>query len=460
MVSVCAQTVFAQSSEENKNGFKITKDTVLNVGLSITPEYESNITKASEKTTEEDRIAGSGPQKVGTVSDLILHYSPSIRIKLDDMNKTVGFSVFFDYNHYLGLQDESTSKKLSDLDIKSDFIGEFNKKGVVFFEFDNRFSRSANPDGQDLSGRYKNILDTFAIALGIKNLEDTLMIKIKTGVDFNYYEESKDIAAYKDYNYVSFVGDIFGRWKFLPKTMVFLNAAYRYQEYYESSIRSDSRSMPFNVFAGLMGQITPHISAKLSAGYSASFSKDTKHDYNANAEFIFKYGKTTFFNVGYLRNMLPSSYFQYYSTHRLYMNFKQKFARVFLAKLDFSYSFLEFGPQIEFNSSDYTFNTGTGAYEKATVTNVYGTYDYSVMVSGGKRNDQLMMLNPSISYNILSWLGLKLSYELEYRTSDYDKTVRGTFTDAVNADNNYDRIVHTYYDFINHKVLLNIALDY
>lgn len=461
LISICTQSVFAQeSSEENEKGFKITKDTVLNVGLSITPEYESNITKASEKTTEEDHIAGGGPKKIGTISDLILHYSPSIRIKLDDMSKTVGFSVFFDYNHYLGLQDKSTSKKLSDLDIKSDLMGEFNKLGKVFFEFDNRFSRTANPDGQDLSGRHKNILNTFILGIGIKNLEDTLMMKIKAGVDFNYFEESKDTDAYKDYNYVSFVGDIFGRWKFLPKTIIFLNAAYRYQEYYESSMRSDSRSMPFNVFAGLMGQITPHISAKLSAGYSASFSKDTKHDYNANAEFIFKYGKTTFFNAGYLRNMRPSPYYQYYSTHRLYMNFKQKFARVFLAKLDFSYSFIEFGPQIEFNSSDYTFNTASGAYEKATVTSEDGTYDYSVIISGGKRNDQLMMLNPSISYNILSWLGLKFSYELEYRISDYNKTVRGTWNDAVNTDHNYDRTVNTYYDFINHRVLLNIALDY
>ncbi len=427
LASFCVQNVSAEDQQdEKKNGFRITKDTVLNVGLSLTPEYESNITKASEKTT----IDGV---KVGTVSDMILHYSPSIRIKLDDMNKTVGFSVFLDYNHYLGLQDKDASKKLSDLDIKSGLIGEFNKKGRAFFDFSNHFSRNASPDGQDLSGRHKNILDNFVLGLGLKNIEDTLLMKVQAGVDFNYYEESKDQSAYKDYNYVSFVGDIFGRWKFLPKTTVFLKAAYRYQDYYESSIRSDSRSMPVNIFAGIMGQITPHLSAKLSAGYSVSISKDIRHDYNANAELVFKYGKNTLLTSGYLRNMRPSPYYQHYSTHRLYLNFKQKMARVLLAKLDFSYSFLEFGPQI----------IPDAAPGSPVVT-----------IPGGVREDQLLMLNPSLSYNILSWFGLKLSYELEYRTSDYDRLVVETLPDATT------RTVHTYYDFIDHKVLLNIALDY
>lgn len=460
VVLFCAQYVLGEEPEENKNGFRITRDTVLNVGLSITPEYETNITKASENSTITDNISGR-TEKVGIVSDLILHYSPSIRIKLDDMSKTVGFSIFLDYNHYLGLQDKDTSKKLSDLDIRSDFLGQFNKNGNVFFEFDNKFSRTANPDGQDLSGRHKNLLENFVLGLGLKNIEDTLLMKIQTGVDFNYFEESKDQTAYKDYNYVSFVGDIFGRWKFLPKTMIFLKASYRYQDYYESSIRSKSKSMPLNVFAGLMGQITPHLSMKLSAGYSAAFAEDTKHDYNANAEFVFKYGKNTFMNAGYLRNMRPSPYFQYYSTHRLYFNFKQKFARVFLAKLDFSYSFLEFGPSIEFSSTHYAYDDSNGSYVKDTVTNSTGTYDYSVKVPGGSRKDQLLTLNPSISYNILSWLGLKLSYELEYRRSDYFKEATGVWTDFVNpAENNYNITIHNEYDYLDHKVLLNIALDY
>ena len=124
-------TAFAEDAPEK--GFKITKDTVLNVGIAINPEFESNITKASEDTeTSETRTTTDENGKVATttttknteiVSDMILHYSPSLRIKLDDDKKTFGFSLLFDYNHYLGLEDKKTSKKLSELDIRSDLLG-------------------------------------------------------------------------------------------------------------------------------------------------------------------------------------------------------------------------------------------------------------------------------------------------------------------------------------------------
>lgn len=460
VVLFSTHTVFAQSNESAKKGFKITKDTVLNVGLSITPEYESNITKASESSTSTDNLTTT-TEKIDTVSDMVLHYSPNLRIKLDDISKTVGMSLFFDYNHYLGLEDKSASKKLSDLDIKSELLGEFNKNGFMIFDFKNTFGRTATPDGQEISGKHKNILNNFIMGLGFKNIEDTLYGKIQAGVDFNYLEQSKDNKAYRDYNYVSFVSDVFGRWKFLPRTMVFMKAAFRYQDFYESSVRDDSRSMPLNIFAGLMGQITPYISTKLSGGYSANFGKETRHDYNANAELILKYNESTFMNIGYLKSMRPSAYFQYYSTHRAYLNIKQKFARVFLAGLDFSYSYISFGKSVEFNGAKYTID----ASNADPTIDVYDSTDdrgaaITSIIPKADRNDHLLLLNPYISYAILSWLGIKLSYEMEYRKTDYYKEVTAVYTDAVDPDRSYNRTVKTHFDFINHRVLFTIALDY
>ena len=48
LVMFCPLFVFSDDAPEK--GFKITKDTVLNVGIAINPEFESNITKASEDT--------------------------------------------------------------------------------------------------------------------------------------------------------------------------------------------------------------------------------------------------------------------------------------------------------------------------------------------------------------------------------------------------------------------------
>ncbi len=457
LISVAALS--AQTSGQQK-GFMISENTVLNVGLSITPEFESNITRASKDSTVEDILNDPGnPRPIGPYYDLIMHYSPSLRIKLDDSNKTLGMSLLFDYNHYLGLDDSAASKRLSDLDIKSNMLGEFNKNGLLGFDVLNSFSRSANPEGQDMSGRYKNILNKLNLGLNLNNLQETLYLSIQGGVDVNYYEDSRSKEQYKDYNYYSLVGEIFGRWKFLPRTMIFLRGSYRFQDYYESRIREDSRSMPVNAFAGLIGQVTPFISAKISGGYSASFGATVKHDYNANAELVFKNQDRTFLNVGYLKNLRPSAYYQYYSTHRLYTNFKQKFARQFLAKLDFSFSFVDYGESIEFNSG-YNYDDNLEAYVKDTSGMDGGTLTHIVSVPSSKRKDKILLVNPSLSYNILYWLGLKLSYEFEYRISNYTRETRISWDDDLDPDRNYDRRTVLFHDFINHKVLLTFAVDY
>ena len=153
---------FVFSDDAPEKGFKLTKDTVLNVGIAISPEFESNITKASEDTVETDtRVEDGKEQKTEIISDMILHYSPSLRIKLDDDKKTLGFALLFDYNHYLGIEDKKTSKKLSELDIKAELLGEFNKDGLVIFDFKDTLSRSSTPDGQELSGKNRNLLNSF-----------------------------------------------------------------------------------------------------------------------------------------------------------------------------------------------------------------------------------------------------------------------------------------------------------
>ncbi len=445
---------------EQQKGFAIAENTVLNVGLSISPEFESNITRASKKSYTEDVLNDPGNRRsMGPYYDLIMHYSPSLRIKLDDSSKTVEATLLFDYNHYLGLDDSASSKRLSDLDIKSNLLGEFYKNNIVGFEFTNAFSRTANPEGQDLTGRHKNIYDSFKLALNLKNLHETLYMKVQGGVDINYFEDSKNNPRYKDYNYYSLVGELFGRWKFLPRTMMFVRGSYRFQDYYESSLRSESRSMPINAFAGLMGQVTPMFSAKLSGGYSASLGNNNKHDYNANAELIYKYHDSTLISVGYLKNLRPSPHYQYYSTHRIYTKAQQKFARNFLAKLDAGFSFIGYGESVEF-MNDYTYDEAGGYYERDTSGIDGGTMVHLVTVPDSRRKDKLLRINPSLSYNILYWLGLKLSYEFEYRMSNFNRETHITWTDDVNSDRDYERRTVTHYDFMNHKVLFTLSVDY
>lgn len=457
LVMFCPLFVFSDDAPEK--GFKITKDTVLNVGIAINPEFESNITKASEDTvTTDTRVNDGEPKKAEIISDMLLHYSPSLRIKLDDDKKTLGFSVLFDYSHYLGLEDKNTSKKLSELDIRSDLLGEFNKDGLIIFDFKNSLSRSSTPDGQELQGKNRNLLDSFAVGVAFKSVEDVLYGKIKLGFDINYLEQSKDNAAYKDYNYVSPFLDLFGRWKFLPKTMAFASVSTRYQDYYESRNRDTSRAVPINIFVGVMGQVTPHISSKIAAGYSVNVGDSVQHDYNANAELIFKYQDTGVV-LGYLKTMRPSAYFQYNSTHKAYLTFKQKFAKYFLASMNFNYSYIMYGQNTEFKNREEYSQTDEG-YQKIDTNEEDGTVvTYTVSMPKGKRRDHLINFSPALSYAILPWLGLKLSYNLEYKDTDYVRTSKTDYS-ATDAERNYTRTTETHYDYIDHRVMLSIVLDY
>ena len=60
---VMAFPVYAFAEDAPEKGFKITKDTVLNVGIAINPEFESNITKASEDTVTTDTRVDDGAEK-------------------------------------------------------------------------------------------------------------------------------------------------------------------------------------------------------------------------------------------------------------------------------------------------------------------------------------------------------------------------------------------------------------
>ena len=206
-------------------------------------------------------------------------------------------------------------------------------------------------------------------------------------------------------------------------------------------------------------QFTPYISGKLAAGYSANVGSSVQHDYNANAELIFKY-QDTGLALGYLKTMRPSAYFQYNSTHKVYLNFKQKFAQKFLASMNFSYSYLMYGKNIEFKSRDEYTQADDGSYQKVETYDDGSTVTYSVLMPKGKRRDHLVNFGPSLSYAIFPWFGLKLGYDLEYKDTDYVRTSTTNFNHATNAEQSYTRMTATHYDYIDHRVMLSIVLDY
>ena len=75
-------------------------------------------------------------------------------------------------------------------------------------------------------------------------------------------------------------------------------------------------------------------------------------------------------------------------------------------------------------------------------------------------NQTESIIEPALSYAILPWLGLKLSYNFEYKDTDYVRTSTTNYNHATDADRNYTKKTTTHYDYIDHRVMLSIVLDY
>lgn len=457
LLTLCAFTaLWAQEAPKSgdkapETGFRLSETAMLNVSFSLAPEFETNINKTSSRSFYTDNLDATNNYSYAETMDLVIHLSPGLRAKIDDHFKTLGMAFLINYNLYTGVEDKKTFENLtnaSSLHFDTDILGEFNKDGNVMVRVSNNLKRNSNPDSLTIeNGLHTNLMEEFNLALFIKNTEETLSLKISSGIQFNYFEES----LFSPYNFWSSRNNVYGQWKFLPKTAAFFNVSYIYQDYFNagSVLRHDQRSMPLSVFVGALGQLTPKISLKLSGGYANSLSKDMHHDGLAGVEFIFKNSENTLFKLGYLRTMFPVATYQYYAEDKVYIGFTQKFFSRLLLKIDASYAHLAYGKNVKYpalTNVNAVTDAASGAVTTTTVTQ-----------KSIDREDHFIRVEPMISYNFLPWLGMSLKYTFETKQTPFNVATRVART-AVTTPT--DVTYTTYYDYMDHRVLLTLAADY
>lgn len=442
------QQIVGATSGDKKNGFRLSNNTYFHLGLGFVTEYDSNITRASDRSfvVNSAGVINSALK----VQDMVLSIQPNTRLVVDDSYKTVGMSLFFDYKRYLGLQDSKAASKMSQLNLSSDILGEFNKEGNFIFSFKNIFSRESAPRSQELVGYHSSLLEDFKISFHMRNSQRTMLLKITPGVEFRYFEEK----AYEDYRYVAPKITVFGRWNFLPKTALFFNVSFRYQDYYESFMRDQMRAFPFNIFVGLNGQITTHFSMRLSAGYSGIYGEDVHNDVNIGIELVYKRFDSTLLTAGYTRVIAPAAFYEYIRNDRLYMRANQRFARVWMVQLDASYSFVAYGESRQFDDATLYTPVAGNPLEWNRIGLPNGATSV-VEVSSLNKKVRTLSIKPSLLVNATRWFGIKLSYEFRWDDTDYFR--KGDYIQPAPVINTR---YETYYDFMDHRVMLDLVLDY
>ncbi|HNT27706.1 MAG TPA: hypothetical protein PKH10_05960 [bacterium] len=457
-------SLFAQEGENEKQaekGFRLSDTAVMNVHFTLAPEFESNINNVSTRSYYEDHRDSANNYTHAETKDLVLHLSPGIRAKIDDKFKTLAMAFLINYNLYTGLDDKKSFEKLttlSALHFDTDILGEFNKDGNVVVRALNNLKRNSNLDVLTIeNGLHTNLLEDFSLSVYVKNSEETLSLKLSSGIQLNYFEES----LFSPYNFWSSRSNAYGQWKFLPKTAAFFNASFTYQDYFNADpvSRHDQRSMPLSVFVGVLGQITPKISLKLLGGYANSFSKEMHHDGLAGAEFVYKHSENTLFNLGYLRSLSPVAVYQYYSMDKAYLGFTQKLLHSrLLLKFDASYSHLAYGKNVKYPLENNPAQTRVDDNDTPNDASDDITTVTTVTQKSVDREDHLIRIEPMVSYNILHWLGISLKYSFETKQTPFYATTRITRSGGGVPPS--DVSYHLYYDYMDHRVLLSLAADY
>ncbi len=174
-----------------QTGFRLSETALLNLHLSLASEYDTNINRISERSTFVDNFDPSRNYTFSDTGDLIIRFAPALRAKIDDREKTLGMALALSYDLYSGLEDKKTFEHystLSSLHFDTNILGEFNKDGNVIVQASNGLRRDNRPDQIAIeNGLHTNLFEDFLLSLYVKNTEDTLSLKISSGIQLNYF---------------------------------------------------------------------------------------------------------------------------------------------------------------------------------------------------------------------------------------------------------------------------------
>ncbi|MEL6181093.1 MAG: hypothetical protein AAFS10_19200, partial [Myxococcota bacterium] len=148
-----------------------------------------------------------------------------------------------------------------------------------------------------------------------------------------------------------------GKWKFLPKTALMLVASQQFISY-EQAVRTtavdsvpddaliNANSSPFRIEGGLNGLVLRRISATALIGYGNGFY-ETGPSFSGligRAEVGYEIGPTSRFRLGYRRDFEDSSFANYATFHKLFVNHTQSFGGRFNLTIEGSFRLRQFAP--------------------------------------------------------------------------------------------------------------------
>lgn len=321
--------------------------------------------------------------------ELILHVRPGLNFNLDNDSTMVAFDGAAEYLWYTGLLTPA-SKQLSRVQANVGLDARFNRDGAAEVQISDRLTRSDRTQNPAVPIGVISLFNNARLAVPIHPGGRALEVTPSVAFGLEFFDPlltgtipgctTCNATTVSQMNYGNLNFGLSGRWKFLPKTAVVLDASFDYRLYFTAA--ANLPGLVLRVQTGLVGLISPRISVTLLAGYGGNLASAAPlHSAIGHAEVAYLPTENTRVALGYMRTVQPVSTLGSFIDDRGYLQ-----GRVGLL-----------GGRLSITADV--------------------SADYFWYFLPTPRNDLLLSIGAGPSFVVTSWFTVGASYRLGYRYS-------------------------------------------
>ena len=353
----------------------------------------------------------------GRIQAGVLRILPGLKIVNPDYNK-IKLEFEGEADILLYFSDNASAKKHKTAGGAARLNVVFLPKSIVSITVADVFKRGIEVQNQPGTSTLSRLYNKAGVSFGFQPGGRQLQISAGYNFGLDFFDNFQDGDRLFHEARLTFL------WRFFPKTALIIDGTYTYTSY-RTNYQTDS--MPVRALAGVKGLFSKKLAAELLVGYGNSLHKAGPkfNMFIGRASVSFYFIRNLELTVGGGYDFAESLYGNFYDFPYGYLQFRMRFFNRLHARLELRYAYLRYA---QFNPT---------------------LVDSTITTTHLRRRDHTVTGKLEVDYDILSWLGLTVGYQIYFDQTDYQATVTGTTGSSTDIGG-----------YIKHEVYLSINFKY
>ena len=380
-------------------GVKMGSSMVFHPGIGVEAGYDSNVYRS------ETGLIGAARLRIAPYFDFAT--LPPQRLEGEGAKPAVEFRLGLAgvYEDWFGKDPSLDDRR--DFGVMTDLHFLLFPYGKWRLQIDDSFTRTITPPNE--SGPKNHTRDYNDASIGIKFVPgEALSVGLKYNFMINYYEYK---PLRNSGNYQQHMISLNSQWKFLPKTAVTFDGEFipflrKGSHLTGTDVMVAKTSFNLNLWFGLVGLFTKRFGAALRGGYGGGFYSrgDDLDTWLLQAELRFFTTPMSVLRAGFLRDLRPSYFTNYYMRNQIYLGYEQLIKGKVLLSGKVLAAYLQYSTMLE---------DGGGTPQPVGP---------SIMTPDADRTDWVLGAVIFGEYRIRDWIAVNLTVEYEGDITDYEIT--------------------------------------